>query len=412
MSRNGRGKSRRVSTMEHTNSDPIVVIGAARTPIGHFMGGLAGLTAPDLGGVAIRGALERAALDPARVDEVAMGCVLSAGLGQAPARQASFAAGLPRECGAMTINKMCGSGMRCVTAMHDALVAGSITFAVAGGTESMSRAPYLLDRARSGYRMGHGQILDHMMRDGLEDAYQPGRAMGVFADEAARRFSIGREAQDTYTLECLHRCQTAAREGWSGREIIPVEVPGRQGAATTLASDEELERADPDRFSDLKPVFTEEGTVTVANASSISDGAAALVLTRRSEAEREGHDVAAVIRAHATHAGAPADFPSAPVSAITAVAEKAGWSVQDIDLFEINEAFAVVPLIAMNALGLRRDRVNVMGGACMLGHPIGASGARILVTLLTAMAVHQVRRGVAAICIGGGEALALAVERP
>lgn len=384
-------------------ADPIVIASAARTPMGAFQGELKALSATELGAVAIRAAVGRAGLESAEVSEVVMGCVLPAGLGQAPARQAALGAGLSEATPCATLNKVCGSGMKAVMLGHDMIAAGSADVVVAGGMESMSNAPYLLDKARAGQRLGHGRVLDHMFLDGLEDAYDRGRLMGTFAEDTARHYQFTREAQDAYALESLSRARRAAETGAFDDEIVPVEAGGH--------SDEGPRRARPEKIPTLKPAFRADGTVTAANASSISDGAAALVLMRMSEAERRGHAPLAVIRGHASHAAAPAWFSTAPIGAIGKLAGKVGWSMADVDLFEINEAFAVVAMAAMRDLGLPHDRVNVHGGACALGHPIGASGARIVVTLLSALARSGGRRGIASLCIGGGEATALAVER-
>ena len=390
-------------------ADPIVVVGAARTPLGTFQGGLAPATAPELGAAAIRAAVDRAGLAPEAVDEVLMGCVLPAGLGQAPARQAALGAGLPLGAACTTVNKMCGSGMKAAMLGHDALLAGSADAVVAGGMESMSNAPYLLDRARAGYRMGHGRLLDHMFLDGLEDAYDRGRLMGTFAEDCAGALAISRDDQDAYALESLCRARAAQADGAFAAEIVPVAV--RAGRAERqVTEDEGPGKADPERIPALKPAFREGGTVTAANASSISDGAAALVLMRRSTAHRRGLAPLATLVGHASFAHEPALFPTAPVGALRRLSERTGWALGEVDLFEINEAFAVVALAAMRALDLPHDRVNVHGGACALGHPIGASGARILVTLLHALRRRGLRRGMAALCIGGGEATAMAVE--
>ncbi|RYB03720.1 acetyl-CoA C-acyltransferase [Lichenibacterium ramalinae] len=390
-------------------ADPVVIVGAARTPLGAFQGGLAAATAPELGAAAIRAAVARAGMAPAAVDEVLMGCVLPAGLGQAPARQAALGAGLPLAAACTTVNKMCGSGMKATMLGHDLLVAGSAEAVVAGGTESMSNAPYLLDRARAGYRMGHGRVLDHMFLDGLEDAYDRGRLMGSFAEDCAGTLAISRADQDAYALESLRRARAAQAEGAFADEIVPVAVKAGR-AERQVSEDEGPGRADPERIPALKPAFREGGTVTAANASSISDGAAALVLMRRSSAERHGLRPLAAIVGHASFAHEPALFPTAPVGALKRLSERTGWALGDVDLFEINEAFAVVALAAMRALDLPHERVNVHGGACALGHPIGASGARILVTLLHALRRRGLVRGMAALCIGGGEATAMALE--
>jgi acetyl-CoA C-acetyltransferase len=383
--------------------DPIVIVGASRTPMGGFLGDLASLSAPQLGAKAIAAALERAGLPVEAVDEVVMGCVLPAGQGQAPARQASLGAGVPQSVGATTVNKMCGSGMKAAMFAHDLIAAGSADIVVAGGMESMSNAPYLLERARSGYRMGHGRVVDSMFLDGLEDAYDKGRLMGTFAEDCAQAYQFTRAEQDAYALTSLERANRAIRDGAFEAEIVPVAVK-----AGTVAIDEQPPKGRPEKIPTLKPAFREGGTVTAANSSSISDGAAALALTRLSVAERRGLTPLARVVAHATYADAPAKFPTAPIGAIRRLYEKTGW--RDADLYEINEAFAVVAMAAMRDLGLPADRVNVNGGACALGHPIGASGARILVTLLAAMRARGAKRGVGSLCIGGGEATAFAVE--
>ena len=394
-----------------TASDPIVIVGAARTPMGGFQGDLAPVAAPALGSVAIASALEHASLAGDDIDEVIMGCVLPAGLGQAPARQASLGAGLPEGVGCTTVNKMCGSGMKAAMMAHDALCAGSGRVMVAGGFESMSNAPYLLDRARGGYRMGHGRVLDHMFIDGLEDAYDKGRLMGSYAEDTAEKYQFTRAAQDEFAIESLTRAMTAIDDGSFASEVAPVTVKTAKGE-TVVTRDEQPHKADLARIATLKPAFREGGTVTAANSSSISDGAAALVMMRETEATRRGLEPLARIAGHASHAQAPAWFTTAPIGALKALFEKTGWRAEEVDLFEINEAFAVVTMAAMRDLDLAHDRVNVHGGACALGHPVGASGARILVTLLAAMEKFDVRRGVAALCIGGGEATAMAVERP
>ncbi len=390
-------------------SDPIVIVGAARTPMGAFQGDLKTATAPELGAVAIRAALERAAVAPELVEEVLMGCVLPAGQGQAPARQAALGAGLRQSAAATTVNKMCGSGMKTVMLAHDTLLAGNASIAVAGGMESMTNAPYLLDRARAGYRMGHGRVLDHMFLDGLEDAYDKGRLMGTFAEDCAQCYAFTRQQQDEFAMESLRRARRAAEDGTFAAEIAPVTV--RSGKSEQIVDrDETPFKANPEKIPTLKPAFREGGTVTAANSSSISDGAAALVLMHRSQAKKMGLQPLASIVAHASFAQAPNLFTTAPIGALRALAARTGWKLGEVDLFEINEAFAVVSLAAMKDLGLPPEKVNVHGGATTLGHPIGASGARILVTLLYAMRKYGVRRGMAALCIGGGEATAMAVE--
>jgi acetyl-CoA C-acetyltransferase len=397
-------------TTMSTPSDPIVIVGSARTPMAGFQGDFASLSASDLGGVAIKAALARAGVKPEAVEEVVMGCVLPAGQGQAPARQAALKAGLPYPAGATTINKMCGSGMKAAMFAHDLILAGSASIAVAGGMESMTNAPYLLEKARSGYRMGHGRVMDHMFLDGLEDAYDKGRLMGTFAEDCAQSYQFSREAQDAYALASLSRAQAAIANGHFADEISPVSIKGGKGE-TLVSIDEQPGKARPDKIPGLKPAFREGGTVTAANASSISDGAAALVLMRRSEAEKRGLTPLAAIIGHATHARAPNLFPTAPIGAMEALVQKTGWALKDVDLFEINEAFAVVAMAAMKDLGLPHEKVNVHGGACALGHPIGASGARVMVTLLAALKTHGLKRGMASLCIGGGEATAVAIER-
>lgn len=390
-------------------NDPIVIVSAVRTPMGGLQGDLKSLTAPQLGAAAIRAAVERAGIDAASVEQVLFGCVLPAGLGQAPARQAALGAGLGKHTTCTTLNKMCGSGMQAAIMAHDQLLAGSADVIVAGGMESMTNAPYLLDKARGGYRMGHGKILDHMFLDGLEDAYDKGRLMGTFAEDCAQAGNFSREAQDQFAIASLTRAQAAISNGRFHAEIVPVEVT--EGKQTRLVEDDEQPpKARLDKIPQLKPAFREGGSVTAANSSSISDGAAALVLMRRSEADKRGLKPLAVIHGHAAFADAPALFPTAPIGAIDKLMKRTGWNLAEVDLFEINEAFAVVTLAAMKQLDLPHDKVNIHGGACALGHPIGASGARILVTLLSALRQNNLRRGVAAICIGGGEATAMAVE--
>ena len=390
-------------------SDPIVVVGAARTPIGGFLGELKDAAAPALGAAAIRSALARAGLDGQAIDETLMGCVLAAGLGQAPARQAALAAGLPVSVGATTVNKMCGSGMKAAMLACDLIAASSANIVVAGGMESMSNAPYLLERARSGYRMGHGRVVDSMFLDGLEDAYDKGRLMGTFAEDCAEAYQFTREAQDSYALRSLERAQAAMRAGVFAAEIAPVTLKAGK-SETIVAADEQPPKARPEKILTLRPAFRDGGTVTAANSSSISDGAAALVMTRASEAERRGITPLARIVAHATYAAQPKGFPTAPIGAIRRLFDKTGWKAEAVDLYEINEAFAVVAMAAMRDLDLPADKVNVNGGACALGHPIGASGARILVTLIAALKARGLKRGVAALCIGGGEGTAMAVE--
>jgi len=391
-------------------NDPIVIVGAARTPMAAFQGDFATLTASDLGAVAIKAAVERAGIKPEDVDKTIFGCVLPAGQGQAPARQASLKAGLPLATGATTVNKMCGSAMEAMILAHDALVAGSSDIIVAGGMESMSQAPYLLPKARTGYRMGHQQVLDHMFTDGLEDAYDKGRLMGTFAEECADKYAFTREAQDAFAQASLARALAANNDGSFAWEIAPVTVSGRKGDVV-VDHDEQPAKAQPAKIPLLKPAFRKDGTVTAANSSSISDGAAALVLMRRSTAEKRGLAPLAAIVAHASHAQKPGEFTTAPVGAIAKLYKQTGWTTADVDLFEINEAFAVVTMAAMREHAIGHDKVNIHGGACALGHPIGASGARIVVTLLGALRKTGGRRGIAALCIGGGEATALAIER-
>jgi acetyl-CoA C-acetyltransferase len=392
-----------------TAQDPIVIVGSARTPMGGFQGDFRDATAATLGAAAIKAALERSGVAPDQVEEVVFGCVLPAGQGQAPARQAALGAGLPYGAGATTVNKMCGSGMKAAMFAHDLILAGSARIAVAGGMESMTNAPYLLDRARGGYRLGHGKIVDHMFLDGLEDAYDKGRLMGAFAEDSAQTFQFTREAQDDYALASLTRAQKAIADGSFKAEIAPVTLRSGKNE-TTVTQDEQPGKARPEKIRTLKPAFREGGTVTAANSSSISDGAAALVLMRRSEAEKRGLTPIATITGHATHAMEPHLFVTAPVFALRALSERTGWDLKDVDLFEVNEAFAVVAMAAMRELDLPHDKVNVHGGACALGHPIGASGARILVTLLAALQKNGLKRGMASLCIGGGEATAVAVE--
>jgi acetyl-CoA C-acetyltransferase len=391
-------------------TDSIVIVAAARTPMGGFLGDLAPATAPALGGAAVAAALARAGVAPAEVDELVMGCVLPAGLGQAPARQAGFAAGLPGQVPATTVNKMCGSGMKAVMLAHDALAAGSAGVVVAGGMESMSNAPYLLPKMRAGARIGHAAAVDHMFLDGLEDAYEPGRLMGSFAEDCATEFQLTRAAQDDYALTSLARARAAQAGGAFAAEIAAVTVATRKGPVE-IAEDEQPRTARPERIPTLKPAFRKDGTVTAANASSISDGAAALVLMRESMARARGLPVRARLLGHASHAQAPARFPTAPAPAARRLLDRLGWSVADVDLWEVNEAFAVVPMAFMAETGAPHERLNVNGGACALGHPIGASGARILVTLLHALEARGLRTGLAAICIGGGEGTAVALER-
>jgi acetyl-CoA C-acetyltransferase len=390
-------------------NDPVVIVAAARTPMGGFQGELKNFTAPELGAAAIRAAVERAKLKPDEVQEVIMGCVLPAGLGQAPARQASLGAGLPLAAGCTTVNKMCGSGMKAAMFAHDLLVAGTNEIIVAGGMESMTNAPYLMPKARSGYRIGHQQVLDHMFYDGLEDAYDKGRLMGSFAEDCAGKYQFTREAQDQFAITSLQRARKANKDGYFAWEITPLAIKAGKDEKF-VEMDEQPFKANLDKIPALKPAFRKDGTVTAANSSSISDGAAALVMMRRSSAEKRGLTPLAVVVGHSTHAQEPGLFATAPVGAIKKLFDKTGWNAKDVDLYEINEAFAVVTMAAMKEHALPHDKVNVHGGACALGHPIGASGARILVTLIGALRKRGGRRGVASLCIGGGEATALAIE--
>lgn len=390
-------------------SDPIVILGAARTPMGGMLGDLSSEPGHALGAVAIGAAVERAGIDANAVDEVVMGNVLMAGQGQAPARQASLGADLPRGAGCTTINKMCGSGLKAVMFSHDLLVAGSNDVMVAGGMESMSNAPHLLPKGRTGIRLGQGVVYDHMMKDGLEDAYQPGTAMGVFAESCADKYSFTREAQDAFAIESLNRAKKATEDGSFKGEIAAVTIKTRKGDVV-VADDEQPAKGRPDKIPALRPAFKKEGSITAANASSISDGAAALVLSRESTATEKGLKPLARIVGHASFSHEPEWFTTAPVGAINKLLEKTGWSSDDVDLWEINEAFAVVTMAAMHDIGIPHDKVNIYGGACALGHPIGASGARILVTLLNALKQTGGKKGIAALCIGGGEAVAVAVE--
>ncbi len=394
--------------------DPVVICSVARTPVGAMMGELSPLSASQLGAIAIRAAVERAGLAPERVQEVIMGCVLPAGQGQAPARQATLGAGLPMSAGATTVNKVCGSGMKAAMFAHDLILAGSHDIVVAGGMESMSNAPYLMLKGRGGYRYGHSTLFDHMAYDGLEDAYDKmpnggGRSMGTFAEDCARRFAFTREAQDAYAIESTRRARVANEDGVFSWEIAPVTVSTRKGD-TSISRDESPFKADPKKIPALKPAFAKDGTVTAASSSSISDGAAALVLMRRSTAERLRIAPIAAVVGHATHSQEPQWFTTAPIGAITKLCERTGWNLAEVDLFEINEAFAVVAMAAMKELGLPHERLNAHGGAVALGHPIGASGARLIVTLIGALKKAGAKRGIASLCIGGGEATALALE--
>jgi len=390
-------------------NDPVVIVSAARTPMGALQGELKQFTASELGAAAIRAAVERAKIRPEQVDEVIMGCVLPAGQGQAPARQASLAAGLPLAAGCTTINKMCGSGMKAAMLAHDLLIAGTNDIMVAGGMESMTNAPYLLAKARGGYRLGHGQLLDHMFYDGLEDAYEKGRLMGSFAEDCAAKYSFTRAEQDKFAVASLERAQAANKNGWFAWEITPMAIKAGKDERF-IEMDESPFKANFDKIPALKPAFKKDGTITAANSSSISDGGAALVMMRRSMAEKLGLAPLAIVVGHSTHAQEPGWFTTAPVGAIKKLFDKTGWSAGKVDLYEINEAFAVVTMAAMKEHGLAHEKVNIHGGACALGHPIGASGARILVTLIGALRKTGGKRGIASLCIGGGEATAMAIE--
>ncbi|WNJ98233.1 acetyl-CoA C-acyltransferase [Thalassospiraceae bacterium LMO-JJ14] len=399
------------SSANNAAKDPIVIVGAARTPMGGFQGSLSDMSAPELGGAAIRAAVARAGVKPEEIEDVVMGLCLFAGLKQAPARQAAHAAGLPWSTGCTTLSKMCGSAMKATMLAHDNIIAGAHDIMVAGGMESMSNAPYILPKARKGYRLGHGdQVKDHMFLDGLEDAYDEGRLMGTFAEDTATHYQFTREQQDDFAIESLTRAKKAIDDGTFESEIEAVTVKTRKGDVE-VTTDEQPHNANIDKIPQLKPAFRKDGTVTPANSSSISDGAAALVLMRLSEAEKRGLTPLAKIAAHATHAQEPAWFTTAPIGSIEKVLAKAGWEKNDVDLFEINEAFAVVAMAAMRDLDLPHDMVNVHGGACALGHPVGASGARIIVTLMNALRKYDLKKGVASLCIGGGEATAVAIER-
>lgn len=408
--------SNTVECREHTGescmstSDPVVIVSAVRTPLGRFQGDLSSFSAHNLGSHAIGAALERAKLSPERIDEVFMGCVLPAGQGQAPARQAARGAKLPDATGATTVNKVCGSGMKATMLAHDVISAGSADIVISGGMESMTNAPYLLQKARGGYRVGHDRIIDHMMMDGLEDAYETGRSMGDFGEAAAEAYQFSRKDQDDYAIETLTRARNAVESGAFKKEIAPISVKEKAGVRV-VENDEHPLKVDPAKIPNLKPAFRPNGTITPAASSANADGAAALVLTRRSIAEREGLPILAEIKGHSTHSQAPDWFTTAPIPAIRKLLEKIGWTASDVDLYEINEAFAVVPMAAARDLGIPRDKLNVNGGACALGHPIGATGARLIVTLLHAMEKNNVKRGIASLCIGGGEATAIAVER-
>ncbi len=390
------------------SQDPIVIVGMARTPMGGLLGDLSTVTASDLGSVAISGALESAGLEGDAVNETIMGCVLPAGQGQAPARQASIKSGIPQSTGAVTINKMCGSGMQAMMQAHDSILAGTNDVVVAGGMESMSLAPHMMPTGRTGIKYGAGQVIDHMALDGLTDAYG-GEPMGVYAELCAEHYQFTREAQDAYAIESLKRAQAAIENDSFEGEVVPVEVKSRRGSVE-ITTDEQPPKARLDKIPGLRPAFKKDGSVTAANASSISDGAAALVMMKASEAEKRGLTPLATLKAHANHAHAPEWFTTAPVDAMKKVLDKAGWTTDDVDLFEVNEAFAVVAMAAMQELGLDHAKVNVNGGACALGHPIGASGARICVTLINALKKRGLKKGVASLCIGGGEATAVAIE--
>ena len=392
-----------------SKSDPIVIVGMARTPIGGFQGVLKDVSGPKLGSAAIRAALERSGVPTEDIDEVLMGCVLPAGMGQAPARQASIGAGIPDATGCTTVNKMCGSGMKTTMLAHDLLVAGTNEVMVAGGLESMSNAPYILPKARSGQRLGHGQMLDHMFLDGLEDAFDKGTLMGVFAERTAKKYGFSREAQDKFAIRSLTRSKKAIQDGSFDAEVTPVTYKNRQGEVT-VEQDEQPLKANLDKIPKLRPAFDKDGTVTAANSSSISDGAAALVMMCESTAKKRGLKPIARFLGHSSFAQEPAWFTTAPVSAIKKLLETLGWKADDVDLYEINEAFAVVTMAAMKDLHLPSEKVNIHGGACALGHPVGASGTRIMVTLISALQKYGKTRGVASLCIGGGEATAMAVE--
>lgn len=392
------------------NKEQVVITGMARTPMGSFQGSLSSEKAPDLGSIAIKGAIERANIKPEDIDDVVMGCVLPAGMGQAPARQAAIGAGIPNTSGATTINKMCGSGMRAAMIATDQLLAGSSLISLAGGIESMSNAPYILPKVRDGLRMGHGKVQDHMFIDGLEDAYEPGRLMGSYAEATAEAYQFTREEQDNFAIRSLKRAKKANEDGSFDEEMVPVTIKTRKGSIE-ITKDEQPFNADINKIPNLKPAFSKDGTVTAANSSSISDGAAALVMMTMQEAEKKNSKPLAKIVAHATNSHDPAWFTTAPIGAIQKVLDKAAWDIKDVGLFEINEAFAVVPMAAMKDLSISPDIVNVHGGACALGHPVGTSGARIMATLISAMHKYKVDKGIASLCIGGGEATAIALER-
>ena len=392
------------------NKEQVVITGMARTPMGSFQGSLSSEKAPDLGSIAIKGAIKRANIKPEDIDDVVMGCVLPAGMGQAPARQAAIGAGIPNTSGATTINKMCGSGMRAAMIANDQLLAGSSLISLAGGIESMSNAPYILPKVRDGLRMGHGKVQDHMFIDGLEDAYEPGRLMGSYAEATAEAYQFTREEQDNFAIRSLKRAKKANEDGSFDEEMVPVTIKTRKGSIE-ITKDEQPFNADINKIPNLKPAFSKDGTVTAANSSSISDGAAALVMMTIQEAEKKNSKPLAKIVAHATNSHDPAWFTTAPIGAIQKVLDKAAWDIKDVGFFEINEAFAVVPMAAMKDLSISPDIVNVHGGACALGHPVGTSGARIMATLISAMHKYKVDKGIASLCIGGGEATAIALER-
>ena len=392
------------------NKEQVVITGMARTPMGSFQGSLSSEKAPDLGSIAIKGAIKRANIKPEDIDDVVMGCVLPAGMGQAPARQAAIGAGIPNTSGATTINKMCGSGMRAAMIATDQLLAGSSLISLAGGIESMSNAPYILPKVRDGLRMGHGKVQDHMFIDGLEDAYEPGRLMGSYAEATAEAYQFTREEQDNFAIRSLKRAKKANEDGSFDEEMVPVTIKTRKGSIE-VTKDEQPFNADINKIPNLKPAFSKDGTVTAANSSSISDGAAALVMMTMQEAEKKNSKPLAKIVAHATNSHDPAWFTTAPIGAIQKVLDKAAWDIKDVGLFEINEAFAVVPMAAMKDLSISPDIVNVHGGACALGHPVGTSGARIMATLISSMHKYKVDKGIASLCIGGGEATAIALER-
>jgi len=392
------------------NKKDVVITGVARTPVGSFQGVLSTESAPRLGSIAIKAAIEKSNIKPEDIDDVIMGCVLPAGMGQAPARQAAIGANIPVSAGATTINKMCGSGMRSAMLANDQIIAGSSSISIAGGIESMSNTPYILPKVRTGLRMGHGDIKDHMFIDGLEDAYEPGRLMGTYAEDTAEAYQFTREQQDEFAIRSLKRAKIANEDGSFKNEIVPVQIKTRKGE-TEISNDEQPFTADISKIPNLRPAFRKDGTVTAANSSSISDGAAALVLMTLKEAEKRNLRPLARIISHSTNSQEPAWFTTAPIGAIKKVLDKANWKIGDVDLFEINEAFAVVPMAAMKDLSLSPDIVNVHGGACALGHPVGTSGARIIATLINALEKYNLHKGIASLCIGGGEATAIAIEK-